>query len=206
MNPQTVPASVDIIDLNLAVAAEWHAVPLQERDAGDWAQSLAAHLAEGDAAETLALELDDVYTRLRQLDNPNLCAAVYLPRAEFGALDCLLSYEVVERTPDVTPQSFLRDAEDQRNLQTPHTLVRDVFTWAGTVNAGELVGSRTLNSYRAADQGWVEERVVIGVFPPSARQLVLLTFTTYDLNAIADLPAFALEIVETLELELGRAS
>lgn len=206
MNPQTVPASLDIIDLNLAVAAEWYALPLPEGGAVEWAQNLAAQLAEGEAAEALTIELGDIYARLGQLGNPYLCAAVYLPRAEFGLVDCLLSYEVVERTPEVTPQSFLRDAEEQRTLQTADMLVRDVFTWRDRVKAGELVGSRTINTYREGDQGWAEERVVMGVFPPNARQLVLLTFTVYDLNAIEDLPAFAQGIVETLELELGSAS
>lgn len=198
--------SVDIIDLGLAVAAEWHALPLSDGDATGWALDLASQLAEGEAAETLTAELGDVCTRLRQLNNPYLSAAVYLPRAEFGLLDCLLSYEVIERTAEITPESFLRDAEHQRTLRTPEMLVRDVFTWTGTVQAGELIGSRTLNTYRAAEQGWVEERVVIGVFPQGARQFVILTFTLYDLNAIADLPAFAQDVVETLELELGSAS
>lgn len=202
MNTQNFPASANVVDLNLAVTEEWHALPLPDGDGVLWAKELAGQLSEGAAAEALALELADVYTRLTELDNRFLSAAVYLPRANFGFLDCLLTYEVVERAGGSTPEAFLREADQQKNVRTVGMLVRDVFTWTDTIGAGELVGSRTINTYRTGDDGWAEERVVIGVFPPGCNQYVVLTFTMYILNAIDDLPAFAQGIVETLELEL----
>ncbi|MCU1423420.1 MAG: hypothetical protein JWN36_3071 [Microbacteriaceae bacterium] len=209
MSGNEVRAGSDILHYGIEVPETWFPLPIgRDEVTPRWAKEFARSLAEGDAADNLAAQLEDLRYRLSLLDDAFLAAAVSLPRAQYGLVDCLLTYGLLELDVDDSPETFLAAAEAQRGRREPGMLVRDVATWRGAVDAGELVGARTFNTYRELgdEDGWGEERVVVGVYPPGARQMLQFTFTTTDLNAIADLPAVAVDIVSTTTVELGIAS
>ncbi|WP_349899379.1 hypothetical protein [Parafrigoribacterium soli] len=203
MSPSST-ASFDIDDLNLAVAEEWYPIPMTPgKGTARWAKDLAATLAAGDEAKLLASHLDDVRSRLMMLKDANMSAAVYLPHASLGVIDCLLTYTVAGNSAKSSATAFLRQAEEQEGKRSPGTYVHDVKTWRDTVAAGKLAGARTVNSYQElGGEAWEEERVVVNVYPTKARQFVQLVFTTSAPDSFSDLPLFATDVARQLEVTL----
>jgi hypothetical protein len=199
-------AAADIVEFGVKAPDSWYPVPLDDRsERSAWARELATSLADGDAADTVTARLDDIRYRLTMQGNPFLSAAIYLPRAASGLIDCVLTYQLSDVADGESPESFIADAEAQRGRREPGFSVRDVTTWRTAIPAGELVGARTLNAYQelGADTGWVEERTVFSVFPPGALQSVQFAFTTSMLDAFTDMPAETGAVVETLTVRLG---
>ena len=206
MSPRST-AAFDIDDLNLAIAEEWYPIPMTPgKGMARWAKDLAATLATGTEARLLANHLDDVRSRLMMLKDANMSAAVYLPHASLGVIDCLLTYTVAKTSPKASATSFLRQAEEQEATRSPGSYIHDVKTWRDSTPAGALVGARTVNSYQElGGESWHEERVVINVYPPKARPFVQLIFTTSTPDSFSDLPLFATNTAKALTVELSAA-
>lgn len=206
MSPRTA-AIFDIDDLNLAVAEEWYPVPLTPgKGMARWAKDLAATLATGQEAKLLASHLDDVRVRLMSLKDANMSAAVYVPHASLGVIDCLLTYTVAKTSQKASAPAFLREAEAQEGKRSPGTYIHDVKTWRDASPAGPFAAARTKNTYQEpGGEPWNEERVVINVYPPKARQFVQLIFTTSTPDSFNDLPLFATNIAKALTVELASA-
>jgi hypothetical protein len=200
-------APTDIIEFGVKAPDSWYPIPLDDRsEKSAWAHDLAGSIASGDEAARVTARIDDIRYRLTMQGNPFLSAAVYLPRAASGLVDCVLTYQLSDLDEGGSPESFIADAEAQRGRREPGFSVRDVTTWRRAIPAGELAGARTLNAYQelGAETGWVEERTVFAVFPPGALQSVQFSFTTSMLDAFVDMPAETEAVVETLTVRLGK--
>jgi hypothetical protein len=194
----------EIVGVRLNLPDDWYDVDLDADDAAEWIRSLALTYDERVDTDRFAgmlaslreaLLTDDVDVAAIQLSSPN--------RGNIGAA---VTFEVLERGADDTPQSFLAFAESHRNLRTAELDISGFSSWTGDHPSGDLVAFSYLALVTSADgESSLEERAVYTLFPTSTSQIVQITFRTARLGVFEDIATETAEMVANIELELEPA-
>ncbi|GAA1715848.1 hypothetical protein GCM10009809_09990 [Isoptericola hypogeus] len=203
-----------IVEFELSLPDEWLVVPSGLPDVGEWSRAAASDLVRGataagladaqvaDAADVLAEQLSDVAAVVREAGIVSLQTAVLVRRPETGVVDAMITL--------VAQQGL---ALEQFTASLAHGVeTTDQF---GVVHAGEITGSAEAGELAGvhlllgseADPGlgsgveMLEERVVLGVFPPGSRDMVEVTAIARSVGTFDDMPQAMVDLLGGLVIE-----
>lgn len=195
----------DIVDFRIGAPERWYPMPLAEASDPDWPAALAASLVDDHGMRArLADELAFARSRFRELRNPALTAAVWIPFPEIGRAGAALVFSLaplaVVGTPDQYEEALASPVAEPDSGQSYFA----VQTWRSAVDAGELVGSHNLIAHALPDgSAELEERVVAVVYPPDAAQAVQFVASAENLGVFTDMASDVQTLVSTLSVTLA---
>ncbi len=193
----------DIVDFSVGLGPTWHAMPLAG-DAREWAKGLAAGLTEDEVARTtLTDELVFAQGRLAGMGRSTLRAAVWIPFPETGRAGAALVFELTPVSTVGDPDGFEAFLEGAASREIDGQSYYSVRTWRSEVDAGPLVGAYDLIAHDGltSDGGdLLEERVVIGVFPPGTTDFVQFIFSAENLGVFTNMPQETQDMVASLQI------
>lgn len=198
----------DIVDFGIRTPERWYPMPLAAGSDPEWATALAASVvADHGMRAKLADELAFARSRFRELRNPALTAAVWIPYPEIGRAGAALVFSLapldVVGTPDQYQEALASPLVEADSGQSYFA----VQTWRSTVDAGELVGSHNLIAHALPDgSAELEERVVAVVYPPEAAQVVQFVASAENLGVFTDMASDVQALVATLSVTLADAA
>ncbi|BDZ41248.1 hypothetical protein GCM10025865_05470 [Paraoerskovia sediminicola] len=215
-----------MLDVSLVLPEGWFALPAASaRDAG-WVEALAGSMAEGaggapagdpesaaehgDAQEPgrtpeelLADQLRAVVEVVDEVGQTGLRAAVLVRRPQHGVVDALLTFVVHD---GVTPEEFVDELRRAPESDDSYLLVEPLESEipAGTVRGAHLMIGH-LDAERGEGVAHLEERVVVGVFPPDSGAMVEVNVVSSSVGTFEDAPAEVLGVLTGLSTVSGRA-
>jgi hypothetical protein len=198
----------DIVDFGIGMPERWYPMPLAAGSDPEWATALAASVvADQGMRAKLADELAFARSRFRELRNPALTAAVWIPYPEIGRAGAALVFSLapldVVGTPDQYQDALASPIVEPDSGQSYFA----VQTWRSAVDAGELVGSHNLIAHALPDgSAELEERVVAVVYPPEAAQVVQFVASAENLGVFTDMASDVQALVATLNVTLADAA
>ncbi len=189
----------------MALPDGWYPVPLGSDQASEWSRNLSDRLCDEPAERAaLAAELELVRERLASPVNPRLTAAVWVPYPLAGTAAAAVVFCLTDLGEADSAERFEEHLAGYADYREPGLSYYSVQTWREGVDAGPLVGSHNLVSHFDPHLGLavLEERVVIGVFPPGARQFVQFIFSAENVGAFVNMPQQTQDFVATLTVTL----
>ncbi|MFC7025579.1 hypothetical protein ACFQHV_20775 [Promicromonospora thailandica] len=207
-----------IAGFELRLPESWHVVPTEVPDQIEpWARSTAEALVGGapaperpdamteDVTDILAEQLADVAKAVVDTRIGGLQTAVLVRHPELGAVDAMVT---VGATEDLALDAFAAQLQAIVESSEEHD-----FAFAGRVDgtsdAGQVTGLHSMISH-FGDLGMegtavLEERVVLGVFPPGCADMVELTAIARSVGTFDDMPQEMLDLLAGLAVELEAA-
>lgn len=195
----------DIVDFSIGTPERWYPMPLADGSDPDWPAHLAASLVDDQGMRAkLADELAFARSRFREMRNPAMTAAVWIPYPEIGRAGAALVFSLAPvelvGTPDQYEEALAAPVVEPDSGQSYFA----VQTWRSIVDAGELVGSHNLIAHALPDgSAELEERVVAVVYPPDAAQVVQFVASAENLGVFTDMASDVQALVETLTVTLA---
>lgn len=195
----------DIVDFSIGTPERWYPMPLAEGSDPDWPATLAASLVNDHGMRAkLADELAFARSRFREMRNPAMTAAVWIPYPEIGRAGAALVFSLaplaVVGSPDQYEEALAAPVVEPDSGQSYFA----VQTWRSSVDAGELVGSHNLIAHALPDgSAELEERVVAVVYPPDAAQVVQFVASAENLGVFTDMASDVQTLVSTLTVTLA---
>ncbi|MCA5895073.1 hypothetical protein LEP48_17220 [Isoptericola sp. NEAU-Y5] len=203
-----------IVGFELGLPVEWHVVPGDLADVGAWSHATASELVRGavaqglvgaqaaDTTDVLAEQLSDVAAVVRDADISSMQTAVLVRRPESGVVDAMVTL-VAQQGLGVEQftASLSHGVETTERYGVVHA-----GEITGTGDAGRLVGVHLLLGSAAdaglgADLEVLEERVVLGVFPPASRDMVEVTAIARSVGTFEDMPQAMVDLMAGLVVE-----
>ncbi len=192
-------------DFAVGLTPEWHAMPLAG-DGAAWSSELAGSLTDDETARaSLAAELALAHDRIAGLEDRLMTAAVWVPYPETGRAGAAMVFELTPRSLAGDPDAFERFLADAASRNEGEQNYYSVQTWRSEVPAGELVGSYNLIAHETGDENGavLEERTVIGVFPPGSSDFVQFVFSAENLGIFTNMVQQTQDVAATLEVQLS---
>jgi hypothetical protein len=207
-----------IAGFELRLPESWHVVPTEvPGEIEGWARATAAALvAEAatperpeamtvDVEDVLAEQLSDVAKAVVDTRIGGLQTAVLVRHPELGAVDAMVT---VGAQQDLALDAFAAQLASIVENSEEHD-----FAFAGRVDgtsdAGDVTGMHSMISH-FGDLGIegtavLEERVVLGVFPPGCPDMVELTAIARSVGTFDDMPQEMIDLLVGLAVELEAA-
>lgn len=203
-----------IVEYGLSLPEEWHVVPADVADVQQWARTTAHDLVRGagrddaapvlveDAAEVLAEQLSDVAAVVREAGIRSMQTAVLVRRPESGVVDAMVTLVAQQGLAlDEFAASLAHGVESTEAFGVVHA-----GEITGTTDAGQLAGMHLLLGTAAdatlgAGVEVLEERVVLGVFPPGSRDMVEVTAIARSTGTFEDMPQAMVDLLGGLVIE-----
>lgn len=203
-----------VTGFELRLLVDWYPVEREDPD-GTWPRTLADHLVQAsaepgenpavlaDRADVLAEQLAEVLSVARATGIPDAEGIVRVADPRSGVVEALV---VLATHPDLDAATFtgeLRQAVAEAAPDT-YSYVGEVL---GDVDAGEVVGLHLVGAAHdpAPDEvAQLEERVVVGVFPPRAVGMVEVTAIARGVGVL-ELPQEVVDVLAGLTIESVRS-
>ena len=209
------PRDLVIAAYDIKVPLDFFPIPLagdDEIDSARWARGvvdevldgLDAPSEEGDIVEHLV----ELRRRLLAGQNAQLTAAVSIRPEGVLTVGCLLTTEQFGMDADDDADTFEQMLTEGVRQLRPGARTRVAETWRSDAEVGEIVGLfHRIDFIELGDEeGTLEQRTVLGVFPPRSRDMIRFIFTVADFATFSDMKADTQAIVETVEVTLQEAS
>ncbi len=195
----------DIVDFGIGMPPGWYPMPLEAAADLAWGIALASTLTEHDTMRArLADELELARSRFREIGDPALTAAVWIPFPQIGRTGAALAFSLAPLEDVGDPDGCEAALADPVVGAEESYRYFAVQTWRARIAAGEVVGSHNLIAHPMEDGGAeLEERVVAVVFPPGAAQAVQFVASAENLGVFTDMVQDVQDLVATLAVTLG---
>ncbi|KQV07161.1 hypothetical protein [Leifsonia sp. Root112D2] len=197
-----------IADYDIGLPESWYQVDLEAAPGVVWARGLAQQLAATASARTSLTErLQAVHGSLVRIQDPSMTAAVWIRDPDSGRVDSVLGFRLTDLAEGQDEETYLAElAEDDGRIE-PGTRYQAVQTWTVPVAAGLAVGAYNLISHTELgdEETQLEERTVIGVFPPHSTQFVECIFTAETPGTYEDIIQDTMKIAASISVELVKA-
>ena len=195
----------EIVGVRLNLPDDWYDVDLDADDAREWIASIPIAYDDNVDREVFAGMLTSLRDAL--IADAVDVAAVHLASPNRGIIGAAMLFELLERGPDDTPESYLAFVNAHSDLRSPELDISAFQSWTGTHPFGAFVAFShlALVTLPGSDESSLEERVVFTIFPESTTQLVQITFRSARLGIFEDITAEAASMVGNMELELEPA-
>jgi hypothetical protein len=208
------PVSRRIAGFELRLPDDWHEVPDGVPDVVGWARSTAAGLVEAagadglvavqtaDATDVLAEQLADVAAAVQGTGIAALRTAVLVRNPERGVVDAMITLVAQQ---GLSVQEFTHQlAEIVAAATEPEPVYAGQVTAA--VDAGEVAGVHLVLGHGAQDDlgegvAVLEERVVLGVFPPHTTDMVEVTAIARSVGSFDDMPQAMIDVLAGLSID-----
>jgi len=207
-----------IAGFELRLPEAWYTVPTETPDlVGEWARSTAAQLvAEAAAArdlevpgQDLALELasqlEAVGHAVADTGLPGLVTGALVRRPELGVVDAMVT---VTAQPGLGAQEFAAQLASVVETSEEHDYAF-ASRFDGTSAAGDVTGLHAMithfGEFGDEGSGVLEERVVLGVFPPGSPDMVEVTAVARSVGTFDDMPQEMLDLLVGLTVETEEA-
>jgi len=200
----------EVTEFAVGLPDGWYPMPL-DVDSAEWSAGLASSLtADASVVTRLAAELRGAQETVVSMDDPLVRAAVWVDSPETGHADAVMVFSLAELSDTGSPDDYEQFLLSYRDRGDADGLFYSVSTWRSEVDAGPVVGSYNLIAH-SDEQGdllgsYLEERVVIAVFPPRAAQCVQFIFSAQGLGSFRNAPEETQGIVAGLRVTLDAAS
>ncbi|AWB87215.1 hypothetical protein [Mycetocola zhujimingii] len=194
-----------IADCDIGLTEDWYPVDLEPETASAWPRTLAGELGlSGDVKERLVERLGTVQETMRRMPS-HLTTAVWIPDPSTGDVASILGLGLVQLADDQGPETYLESLAADEGRRELGVEFQNVQTWTAPVEAGLAVGAYNLIAHTdLGEETTVEERTVIGVFPPRSKEMVECIFTAQSLNSYDDIIQQTMGLVATIEVALER--
>ncbi|MGW8565475.1 hypothetical protein [Isoptericola sp. NPDC055881] len=207
-----------IAGFELRLPESWYAVPTETPDLVEaWARSTAARIvAEAgtsgglevpaqELAASLAAQLEDVGRAVADTGIRGLVTAALVRRPELGVVDAMVT---VAAQPDLAREEFAAQlAAGVEDSQEHDYAFASRFD--GTCAAGEVEGLHAMITHfgELGDEGSgvLEERVVLGVFPPESADMVEVTAVARSVGTFDDMAQEMVDLLAGLTVETETA-
>jgi hypothetical protein len=195
-----------VADYDIGLPDDWYPVDLSPESSAAWVQQLAWDVAPSeDAKAALAGRLTAVVDAVEGLGTPQLTTAVWIPTPATGELASLLTFGLVQLAAGQGPEAYLATLVADEGKSGPGTTFLEVRTWTAQVDAGIAVGAYNRIAHTEPDgQTRVEERTVIGVFPPRSKEMVECIFTAQASDAFDDIVEQTMGLAATISVVLEK--
>ncbi|PWC06104.1 hypothetical protein [Mycetocola zhujimingii] len=196
-----------IADYDIGLTDDWYPVDLDPETSSRWPRGLAGELGlEGEAKERLAERLATIQETMRRMPTPHLTTAVWIPEPTSGEVASILGFGLVTLADDQGPEVYLEALSSDEGRRELGVEFQNVQTWTAPVNAGFAVGAYNLIAHtELGEETRVEERTVIGVFPPRSREMIECIFTAQSITSYDDIIQETMALVATIDVQLERA-
>jgi hypothetical protein len=212
----------------LALPEAWVAIPSNLGDVDSWARQEASRLVTGaaerpgvelrtaagpgepaqdvDPSELLASGLAAVARAASDAGVRGLEAAALVRRPELGRVDAMVTLVAQQ---DLSRDSFVGDLQGlvAGPEAAEHLLAQEVDA---EVEAGEVRGLHLMVGHLEPDLGegvaHLEERVVLGVFPPGCADMIEVTAVANGVGAFDDMPQDVVDVLGGLAVDLEGAA
>lgn len=208
------PLTRRIAGFELRLPDDWHEVPDGVPDVAGWARTTAAGLVEAagadglaavqtaDATEVLAEQLADVAAAVRETGIAALRTAVLVRHPERGVVDAMVT--LVAQHGLSAPEFTHQLAATVEAATEPEPVYAGQVT--GAVDAGEVAGVHLVLGHGAQDDlgegvAVLEERVVLGVFPPQTADMVEVTAIARSVGSFDDMPQAMIDVLAGLTVD-----
>lgn len=196
-----------IADYDIGLTDDWYPVDLDPETSSRWPRGLAGELGlEGEAKERLVERLGTIQETMRRMPTPHLTTAVWIPEPSSGEVASILGFGLVPIADEQGPEVYLEALSADEGRRELGIEFQNVQTWTAPVNAGLAVGAYNLIAHtELGEETRVEERTVIGVFPPRSREMIECIFTAQSITTYDDIIQETMALVATLDVQLERA-
>jgi hypothetical protein len=201
-----------IVSFELRLPDRWYGVPAGGSDVEPWARSTATQLVRGvaegrtavlveDAIDVLAEQLADVAAAARATGIAGLETAVLVRRPETGVVDAMLT---------LVGQQGLGEQEFVHQLvESVEQAEEDAYAYAGhvegVIDAGTVRGLHVMIAHAEPGNGEgaavLEERVILGVFPEGAGDMVEITAIARGVGSFDDMPQDLVDLLGGLTVD-----
>ncbi|GGE81996.1 hypothetical protein [Mycetocola zhadangensis] len=195
----------EIVGVRLNLPEDWYDVDLEAESPAEWIASLPVKF-DGSVDQELFAGLMASLREAMLVDEVDV-AAIQLKSPNRGNVGAALLFELLNRGPHDTPESFLEFAESHKDLRTPELDISSFVSWTGEHPSGPYVAFTylALVTTPGREESALEERAVYTLFPKSATQLVQITFRTARLGVFDDIAEETSTMVGNIELDLEPA-
>lgn len=207
-----------IAGFELRLPESWYAVPTETPDlVEEWARSTAAGIvAEAgtsgglevpaeELATSLATQLEDVGRAVADTGIHGLVTAALVRRPELGVVDAMVT---VTAQPDLAQDEFAAQLAASVESSQEHDYAF-AGRFDGTSDAGAVEGLHAMITHfgELGDEGSgvLEERVVLGVFPPETPDMVEVTAVARSVGTFDDMAQEMLDLLVGLTVETETA-
>lgn len=206
--------SRQIAGFELRLPDDWHEVPDGAPDVAGWARTTAEGLVEAagadglvavqaaDAADVLAEQLTEVAAVVQGTGIAALRTAVLVRHPERGVVDAMITLVAQQ---GLSAEEFTHQlAETVEAATEPEPVYAGQVT--GSVDAGEVAGVHLVLGHEAQDDlgegvALLEERVVLGVFPPETADMVEVTAIARSVGSFDDMPQAMIDVLAGLSID-----
>lgn len=196
-----------IADYDIGLTDDWYPIDLDPATSAGWPRALSGELGlVGDTKERLVERLNTIQDAMRRMPTPHLTTAVWIPDPSSGEVASILGFGLVQLGDDQGPETYLETLAADEGRRELGIEFQNVETWTAPVEAGLAVGAYNLIAHtELGEETRVEERTVIGVFPPRSKEMIECIFTAQSIAAYDDIIQQTMGLVATLEVQLERA-
>ncbi|MCP2029984.1 hypothetical protein L1277_000048 [Okibacterium sp. HSC-33S16] len=196
-----------IADYDIGLTEDWYPIDLDPATSTGWPRTLSGELGlTGDSKERLVGRLSTIQETMRRMSTPQLATAVWIPEPQSGEVASILGFGLVQLADDQGPETYLESLAADEGRRELGVEFQNVQTWTAPVEAGLAVGAYNLIAHTdLGEEPRVEERTVIGVFPPRSKEMIECIFTAQSITAYDDIIQQTMGLVATIEVQLERA-
>lgn len=197
-----------IADFDIGLPEGWHQVDLAAAPGVIWARELAQQLATTSAARTSLTErLHAVHGSLVRMQDPMMTSAVWIRDPDSGRVDSVLGFRMTDLDEGQNEETYLAELAEDEGRVEPGTRYQAVQTWTVPIDAGLAVGAYNLISHSELgdEETQLEERTVIGVFPPHSTQFIECIFTAESPGTYEDIIQDTMKIAASITVESAKA-
>lgn len=209
--------SRQIVGFELRLLESWHAVPNGLPDAAEWARATASQLVQAaategrveaqveDTTDVLADQLISVATAVQDAGIAALQTAVLVRRPENGVVDAMITLVAQQGLTEVEFTQQLKEIVEESD--DPEYMYAGQIK--GTTDAGGVAGVHLMIGNLSPEDGdgvaQLEERVVLGVFPEGASDMVEVTAIARSVGSFEDMPQEMIDVLAGLSVETENA-
>ena len=196
-----------IADYDIGLTEDWYLVELDPETSARWPRELATEVAPSDEARARLIErLTTIQDAMKRMPTPQLTTAVWIPEPSTGEVASILGFGLVQLAEGQGPETYLETLAADEGRREPGVEFRNVQTWTAPVEAGLAVGAYNMIAHtELGEETRVEERTVIGVFPPRSKEMVECIFTAQSLTSYDDIIQQTMALAATIDVVLEKA-